>query len=167
MTKLTTYYKENLKLVKQAAYNVYGNDRIQADLAIAQAILESDLDESMKKHRGRGGSGLAIDHCNLFGQKPSRTIPELKEGTNGVVDLGTNEYIKGKWIKESQPFLSNNDLEDSFRQRKTLLEKLSRYKDVLEAKTVEEGAEALQKGGWATDPAYTKGLLTKYERHVK
>lgn len=140
----------SIESVVKAAQAAYPDNPTMAGIAAAQAIHESNL---LNKP-----SGLALKN-NLFGIKGS--------GTAGSVNMPTYEFIKGKKVKVNAGFAANNTLEDSFIQHKNLMNKGTksnpgRYLPVLNAQTIEDAANALVKGGYATDPSYAKKLINLY-----
>ncbi len=142
--------KGNIELIKKLSDELYPKDPILAAMTITQAILESRL-------AGKP-SQLAIKYNNLFGIKG--------KGTAGTVALPTQEFENGKMVTVSQEFAWNVTLMDSLKQHKRLLEK-DRYTKVRIAKTFEEAADEIRKAGYATDPAYTKLLISTYNKYVK
>lgn len=145
---LTDIPAKNIELVKIVSRATFSN-QVLADLAVAQAILESNL-------YGKPSS-LARQYNNLFGIKG--------EGTNGSADCGTKEHVNGKVVKTSAKFAVNRTLGDSFVQYKKVLD-LPRYKAVREAKTFEEAAIAVKRAGYATDVNYTKKLIDIYKVYI-
>ncbi len=157
MTTLSTDNPKNIALIQKLAEQMYGGNKVLADLTTAQAILESGL-------RGRVPSGLAYKYNNLFGIKG--------RGTKGSVSLPTNEYVRGKMVKVMQLFAWNNTVEDSLEQRKKLFEngtrdKPDRYHKVLASKTFAEAAKEVYLAHYATDPSYTKLLIEVYNECIK
>jgi hypothetical protein len=126
-----------------AAQSVYPNNPVMAKIATAQAMLESGLPGK--------GSGLARNYNNLFGIKG--------RGTAGSVRLPTKEFTGGRMVTVPQPFAANNSPADSFAQHARLMQNNRRYQGVLNARSVEEGVNALQKSGYATDPNYGRKIL--------
>ncbi len=149
MSRLTAQSKLNLNIVKEAVKECFKGNKVLQDLTLAQAILEGGLYNTPP-------SGLALNHCNLFGMKPGKLIPT---GTNGIVYLMTTECNKDKCWKESQPFLSNLNIEDSFKQHELLFTSLERYKPLLNAQTFQDAAKIVRLCGYATDPSYTQKLI--------
>lgn len=141
--------------VYKSAQTVYQDNPVMADLATAQAILESRLNGSP--------SGLAKNYNNLFGIKGS--------GTAGSASMRTHEYgSQGKYYTNSG-FAKNATLSDSFLQHKNLMNKGIKsnpalYHKVLKAKSFEEAASALKAAGYATDPAYVKKLMQIYKNYI-
>lgn len=157
MSSLGIDSKLNIKLVKTLATKVYSENKVLADLTVAQAILESNL-------LGNKPSKLALKYNNLFGIKG--------RGTKGSVALETTEYVKGKPLKVKQNFAWNNSVEDSIEQRKKLfqngtVDKPTRYFKVLSAQTFEDAAKALYEAGYATDIHYTQQLINIYNKYIK
>jgi flagellum-specific peptidoglycan hydrolase FlgJ len=153
MSRLTDDPKENIEIVKKAALKVFKDNIIVAQLCTAQAILESNIRHTPSK--------LALNYCNLFGIKPG--INRKGTADPGIVNLMTKEYVHNKgFIDIAQPFLSNLNIEDSFKQYDKLL-KLDRYRNVFECKTFKEAAELIQEDGYATDITYTEELLSVYD----
>lgn len=74
--------------------------------------------------------------------------------------LTTEDYGKGD-VKVKQKFQSFSSPEE-YQQRIAELFKLPRYQGVIEAKNVEDYANALVKGGYATDKQYPKKLVNFY-----
>lgn len=161
MSRLSLNSEHNIKLVKELSYTCFLGNRVMAELTIAQAILESAL---WKKDKP---SDLALKYCNLFGQKPSKTIPELMKGTQGIIYLTTWEHINGQDIKVKEGFLYNKEIEDSLKQHKTLFEKLSRYQNLFLCTTFEQVAKAVGIAGYATDPKYAQKLINTWEQYIK
>lgn len=131
------------------ARNVYKDNPVMADIATAQAILESNL--------ANKPSGLALKN-NYFGIKG--------KGTAGSANMPTWEVINGKKINVKAPFAVNATPADSFTQHYNLMQK-PRYKAVREAKTFEEAADAIYNAGYATDPQYPKKLKQIYLKYLK
>lgn len=132
------------------ANSVYGKDTPMADIAAAQAILESRLSGKPSK--------LASDYNNYFGIKG--------KGTAGSASMGTQEYIAGKMRGTKAAFAANKTAQDSFLQHKNLMNN-PRYANVLASKTPEEAAVALQRAGYATDPNYAKSLIHVLNTYVR
>jgi flagellum-specific peptidoglycan hydrolase FlgJ len=127
--------------VYQTAKDVYGDNTHMAKLATAQAIQESRLNGTP--------STLATNANNLFGIKG--------KGSAGSVTMMTHEYVNGKMVAVPQEFAAYKSPRDSMIAHKALMSS-SRYKGVGRADSVEDGAQALQDAGYATDPNYAKGL---------
>lgn len=157
---LTNNSAVNIKMVIDASRQIYPNNRIMADLTAAQAILESGLQNNHP-------SQLAMNHNNLFGMKPGSII---SSGTAnpGIVNMPTKEYDKqGRSYVVMQPFLANKSVDDSLHQHAKLLNSLSRYSNLQTAQTFEEAATMIREDGYATDPVYTKLLISIHNQYIK
>ncbi|MGE2624250.1 glycoside hydrolase family 73 protein, partial [Escherichia coli] len=108
---------------------------IPASITLGQIILESG-----GKYPG-GLSGLAYEHKNLFGIKG--------KGTAGSANMWSKEYdAAGNRVSG---FRKYNTFGESLDDHTRVLQ-LDRYtKYFKDAKTVEDFARGLQKGGYATD----------------
>lgn len=113
-----------------------------ASVTIAQAALESAW----------GKSTLSRQAHNLFGIKGT--------GPAGYVEMPTWEVVNGERVETTAKFRRYHNRAESIIDRSQILTTLPRYKPVLEAKTPEEQARALQQCGWATDPAYAAKLIS-------
>jgi len=147
----------NISLVYNLSQSCFPDNLILSKLAACQAILESRLNRIPP-------SELALSYCNLFGMKPGREINTT--GTAGVIDLPTYEYINGETVLVHSEFLKNNDVEDSLKQYKILMG-LSRYENVRIANTIEDAAQGLVDGGYATDPNYKTLIVDTYNQYIK
>lgn len=150
MTQLTNLPQTNLQLIKNAAQQTFPTQPLYQDLAMTQAILESNL--------GGTPSELAVQHNNLFGIKGG--------GNKGIVSMMTHEYIKGKQKVVMQNFAENDSIEASFDQYKHVLD-LDRYNKLKDATTFEDIARAVWLAGYATDPKYPQELINIYNRYIK
>lgn len=131
--------------------NVYQNNPVMGDIAAAQAILESGMQNGK-------GSKLALESNNYFGIKG--------KGTAGSAMMSTKEFVGGKMRGTKAAFAANASPEDSFKQHAQLMNN-PRYEKVLAAKSPEEAAVELQRAGYATDPQYAKKLIDVYNTYVK
>ncbi len=151
MASLPADKNERLQSVYTASQGIYGNTP-QAKIAAAQAILESGLSGKPSK--------LATEDNNLFGIKG--------KGTAGSVNYGTTEHTKTGSYDTRAGFAKNATLNDSFKQHQSLMNRLPRYKGVLDAGTVEDAAKALTASGYAGDDAkYGDKVLQVYNDYVK
>lgn len=138
--------------VKKASYGT----GLFPSLFMAQAILESADSKG-----NPGNSGLARNHNNFFGIKAD------KSWTGAKAILKTREVIDGKEVYVDEPFRKYKTPFDSFVDRVLFLQKNKRYANngVFSAKTPEAQAEALQRAGYATDPNYSKMLISLINKH--
>lgn len=116
--------------------------RLRASVTIAQAALESRW----------GSSKLAVEANNLFGIKG--------EGPAGYIELPTTELVEGRWVRTTARFRKYRDWRECLEDRSRILTTLDRYAEVTRAATPEAQAWAIQRGGWATDPAYAEKIIT-------
>jgi flagellum-specific peptidoglycan hydrolase FlgJ len=112
---------------------------------MAQAILES----------GNGNSSLTKQANNFFGIKAD------KSWTGNFVVKDTTEYVNGIPVLISAKFRAYPNALASFYDRVNFLKVNTRYKNagVFIAPSPESQAIALQKAGYATDPAYSDLLI--------
>ncbi len=120
---------------------------IPHQLIIAQAALESGWgNKEIRRENGQPS-------YNLFGVKAT---PGWKGET---AEITTTEYINGVAQKVKAAFRVYHSYTDALHDYSQLLIKNSRYQKVTQAKTPEQAAQALQDGGYATDPQYAKKLI--------
>jgi flagellum-specific peptidoglycan hydrolase FlgJ len=151
MIQLTNDPDYNIQLVIDEAHKYFDSNPVIADLAAAQAILESRL-------TGSNPSQLAVKYNNLFGIKGI--------GTDGrTPPVITHEYYDGEMHEVHVTFAANNTLEDSFAQYALLLG-LPRYVDVWACTSFAEAANAIKEDGYATDPAYPNKLIQIYNEYI-
>lgn len=119
---------------------------IPASITLAQIMLESS-------GSNKGGlSGLAVNGKNLFGVKGV--------GSGGSIMQATTEFINGMPRTIMASFKKYTSYYDSMVDHAKVLS-LPRYQTYLkEAKTVDEFAAGIQKGGYATDPNYSNKLVS-------
>ncbi len=131
----------------QAAERVARQSGIPASFMLGQAGHETGWGKSEIK-TAQGGNSF-----NLFGIKAGR-------GWSGkVAEITTTEYIGGAARKVTARFRAYDSYEDSFRDYARLINESPRYEQA-RAQTGSAGAyaAALQKAGYATDPAYARKL---------
>jgi flagellar protein FlgJ len=114
---------------------------------IAQAALETGWGRSLPRNQ-YGESSL-----NLFGIKADRDWP----GARAVVT--TLEFVDGVPERRREPFRMYESVADAFDDYVALLESRPRYAEALGARTPAAYAQALQRGGYATDPDYARKIL--------
>lgn len=128
---------------------------ILPSIILGQAILESDW----------GQSQLAATYGNLFGIKAY--------GDGDKVNLGTSEFVNGKWIEIKADFRVYPNWQASMDDHALLFVNgvdwnPNLYHGVIEATTYQEAAQALQEAGYATDPDYRQkivGVIETYGLH--
>ncbi|MBY0455548.1 MAG: flagellar assembly peptidoglycan hydrolase FlgJ [Burkholderiaceae bacterium] len=130
-----------------AAERVAKESGIPASFMLGQAGHETGWGKS--EIRNADGS----NSFNLFGIKAS------KGWTGKVAEITTTEYIDGAPRKVSAKFRAYDSFEDSFRDYARLINQSPRYEQArAQTSSVEGYATALQKAGYATDPAYARKL---------
>lgn len=121
---------------------------VPAQLILAQAALET----GWGRHQIPDASG-GNSH-NLFGIKAgSRWQGE-------TTDITTHEYIDGRRTRITDTFRVYDSFEDAFTDYARLIGDNPRYAGVVSAPNAEQAAWALQRGGYATDPAYANKLVS-------
>ena len=141
-------FKVNMAPHAAAASEASG---IPAHFMIAQAGLESGWGQ----HQPRTADG-----------QPSHNLFGIKAGSNWhgpVVNAETTEMVNGVARRVTQPFRAYGSYAEAFQDYASLLSGSARYARVLGASTAQGFAGALQKAGYATDPAYA----TKLERAIR
>jgi len=124
--------------------------RLFPSVMIAQALLESADKDGIP-----GNSLLAAKFNNHFGIKADASWIGQK------VDLYTNEFVAGAMTKVKAWFRVYQHAYQSFDDRIQFLIANQRYKrgGVFRALDAGEQAKALQRSGYATDPAYASKLM--------
>lgn len=120
---------------------------VPAKALVAQAALETGWGRRLA-----GGNGTATSH-NLFG------IKATGGWRGGKVDTATHEYVNGQRVTERAAFRSYGSPADSFADYTRLL-KNARYSEARgSGGDVHHFAKALQRAGYATDPAYAAKIV--------
>ncbi|MFT8400576.1 MAG: glycoside hydrolase family 73 protein [Lentilactobacillus diolivorans] len=146
--QLAVEHRKFIRTLAPQAQRLQGEYNILPSITLAQAILESDW----------GDSQLASKYYNLFGVK-------ARSGSNNSVYLDTQEFVNGRYITVKARFQVYNSWDDSLTDHARLLAQGTQwnpqqYHDVLAAQNYLKAADALQKDGYATDPAYTEKLVS-------
>lgn len=120
---------------------------VAPELLVGHAALESGWGKRSIKHPdGR-------ESYNLFGIKANAAW-----GGDSVATL-TTEYVNGKAQKQVESFRSYPDLQAAFDDYANLLKNSGRYQAALNrGADASAFASGLQRGGYATDPAYARKL---------
>ncbi len=121
---------------------------VHPHLILAQAALESGWGK-----REIPAADGAPSH-NLFGIKASG------DWQGKTTEITTTEYIDGVKRSVKAAFRVYDSYEHALADYAKLLSKNPRYQRVVQSASAEQGAQALQAGGYATDPAYAKKLIT-------
>lgn len=148
--------KDKLEELKEAARKVYKDSPIMQSVVVCQGILESGYIGSAS------GSKLARVAYNLFGIKG--------KGNDGSIIMSTTEYVNGKPIRVNASFAKYKSIADCFEAHKKLMTKgvswnKDLYKPVLNAKSVYEAFDQLQKQGYASDVKYASKLKKIYDTY--
>lgn len=117
------------------------------DVLIAQAALETGWGRSLPRNQ-YGESSL-----NLFGIKAGSDW----KGPRAVIS--TLEFINGVPERRREPFRMYKSVGEAFDDYVALLEARPRYAEALGARSAAGYANALQQGGYATDPDYAKKII--------
>ncbi|MEW9293840.1 flagellar assembly peptidoglycan hydrolase FlgJ [Enterobacter cloacae] len=117
-------------------------------LILAQAALES----GWGKREIPAADGRPSH--NLFG------IKATGDWRGKTTEITTTEYINGVKQKVKAAFRVYDSYEHALADYAKLLTNNPRYRGVVQSGSPEQGARALQAGGYATDPAYAKKLIT-------
>lgn len=136
---------EYLKKHEEIAQNIGKKYGLFPSVVLAQSALESNF----------GKSRLATDFNNYFGIKSNGDGDEIK--------LETTEFVDGEKIVAYESFRVYKNPLESFDHYGRLISEAKRYKDVLDAKTYDGAAVALQKCGYATDPDYASKIINIIE----
>ena len=124
---------------------------VPASVTIAQAILESYW----------GSSRLATDAKNYFGIKA-----QPRGGTAGSISLSVWEVLGGRNVVETQAFRAYNTVAESFVDHGLFFLQNGRYAGAMAVKDdARKFAVAINREGYATDPAYANKLIGLMDRY--
>jgi len=141
-------FLESILPAAQKAAEVLG---VSPRSLMAQAALETGWGRSMQ----REGAGM---NFNLFGIKASGSW------TGRVQDQSTVEYVNGMPQRQVERFRAYDSIEASFADHARLLSRNARYADAVgTGDDTAAYAQALQRGGYATDPSYARKLTAVAE----
>lgn len=134
------------------AQELQGGYGVLPSIIIGQACLESNF----------GQSTLASTYNNLFGVKAY--------GNQEKVNLETQEYLEGHWVTVKGNFRVYPSWEASMEDHTQLFVNgvdwdRHKYEPVLQAKSYQEAAKALQEAGYATDPTYADKIIAMIEQY--
>lgn len=121
---------------------------LHPQLILAQAALESGWG------RREIPAADGTPSHNLFG------IKATGDWQGKTTEINTTEYLNGVKRKVKAAFRVYDSYEHALSDYARLLTKNPRYSNVVQSSTPEQGAKALQAGGYATDPAYATKLIT-------
>lgn len=121
---------------------------VHPQLILAQAALES---------------GWGQREIPTADGRPSHNLFGIKAGGDWqgkTTEVMTTEYINGVKQKIKASFRVYDSYEHALADYTKLLTKNPRYAGVAHSRSPEQAAKALQAGGYATDPAYAKKLIS-------
>ncbi|KAA0019188.1 flagellar assembly peptidoglycan hydrolase FlgJ [Salinicola corii] len=119
---------------------------VPAELILAQAALETGWGQR-EIPTARGGNSH-----NLFGIKAGQSWQ------GATTEITTTEYVNGRPIKVSDRFRVYDSYTEAFADYASLIGGNPRYRGVVAASSPDLAAQALQYGGYATDPRYAEKL---------
>ncbi|MCL2899824.1 flagellar assembly peptidoglycan hydrolase FlgJ [Brenneria tiliae] len=135
-------------------------DRLSIPSMIAS--LQSGIPHHLIMAQAALESGWGRREITTVDGKPSHNIFGVKASdswTGKVTEVMTTEFENGRAYKTKELFRVYDSYLDALNDYISLLTKNSRYKPVLEAKSAEDAAYALQRAGYATDPNYGDKLV--------
>lgn len=120
---------------------------VDPSMLVAHAALET----GWGRHVPNNPDGTSS--FNLFGIKAS------SRWKGDSTNVSTLEYIQGKPVQQQADFKSYSSLSDCFADYAQMIGGQSRYQQALNAgANANQFANGLQRGGYATDPAYSQKL---------
>ena len=125
---------------------------VSENLLIAQAALETGWGQKVMP-RSDGGSSY-----NLFGIKANASWQGDK------VSTATLEFRDGIARREHADFRAYGSLQQAFDDYVAFITEQPRYSEAVNAPSDQGFVEGLQRGGYATDPAYAEKILAIKER---
>ena len=120
---------------------------VPAELILAQAALET----GWGRHEIATAKGT--NSHNLFGIKAG------SEWRGPTTEVRTTEYVDGQAQSRVERFRVYESFEAAFTDYARLIGNNPRYAGVVRAPDAPQAARALQRGGYATDPAYADKLI--------
>jgi flagellar protein FlgJ len=146
-TGLPSDSREFIAQLTQPAQAASQQSGIPHHLILAQAALESGWGQRQILTRDGKPS------YNVFGIKASG------DWKGDTTDIMTTEYEQGEAKKVRASFRVYNSYFEALTDYVRLLTKNPRYAAVTTASSAEQGAQALQAAGYATDPKYAQKLV--------
>jgi flagellar protein FlgJ len=144
LTQTKKAFQQNMASAAQEASIASG---IPTQYLIGQAALESGWGK--REIKGQDGT----NSFNLFG------IKATGDWKGKVVSATTTEYINGEKQQRVEKFRAYDSYAESFKDFTKLIRNNPRYDNVIgNGQNPAEYAQALQKGGYATDPQYANKL---------
>ncbi len=149
-----TMYENPIDFVKAVwneAVSAAKEMNIDPKVLVAQAALETGWGKSIISHENGKSSH------NLF------NIKSTDNWKNDSVDVQTTEFLNGVSKKIKAAFRSYDDFKSSFKDYTQLITQNPRYKDaVANVDNPQAYLQALQDGGYATDPKYANKIMQIY-----
>ncbi len=121
---------------------------LSRELILAQAALET----GWGRHESQTENGEATH--NVFNIKASSSWQ------GGQTDVATHEYVAGKRVATTDGFRVYETYAQAFDDYARLITKNDRYAPATNAASDRVAADALQAGGYATDPAYADKIVS-------
>lgn len=147
------YVNEFLILSSELAQKSWKDTGMSASLQVAQSILETGWGRSVPVDKYNGKISY-----NLFGIKG--------EGPLGSVTINTREVYNGNSYYIDANFRAYNSVEESWMDHKRFLLDSSRYEPFTKVMHDSiQGAWALKRSGYATDPEYAIKLMDIIDRY--
>ncbi len=120
---------------------------VPAELILAQAALETGWGRNQIPARNGANSH------NLFGIKAGA------EWSGPTTEVQTTEYVDGQPVQRVESFRVYPSYEAAFNDYARLIVRNPRYAGVVNAPSAQHAAYAMQRSGYATDPAYADKLI--------
>jgi flagellum-specific peptidoglycan hydrolase FlgJ len=146
-----TPQEQFISSIADAAVESADRTGVPASVTIAQAILESYW----------GSSRLAREANNYFGIKA-----QTRGGSAGSVWFDVWEVIGGRNVVQSQAFRAYNSIAESFVDHGLFFVENGRYSGAMAVRDDAKAfARAINRAGYATDPAYSAKLIGLMDRY--
>lgn len=120
---------------------------VPAELILAQAALETGWG------RNQIPTAAGVNSHNLFGIKAGA------DWSGPTTQVQTTEYVDGQAVQRVESFRVYPSYEAAFHDYARLIVRNPRYASVIAAPSAQDAAFALQRSGYATDPAYADKLI--------
>lgn len=160
----SAYTPENLKLVPNLTLQTYKDFVMPLALNIESLTgINHLVPIAQSAHESaNGNSGLARNHCNLFGIVAT---DRWKKNGGAIANMPTFEFINGHRVDMSREFRAYPSWMESFKDWADLISRFNIYQRAYEllknTATVPEGITAMG-SIYATDPAYARSLTAIY-----
>jgi len=142
------------EFLSKAVFAAHKAGHVWPDFAACEAALESAW----------GGSALAVQANNLFGQKQAHPPAAGTE----TMEMPTREFVRDAWVTVPAQWVKFADWDACFAERMRLLGALAgrypHYAEALIAKTGAGYVTAVSKS-WSTDPERAAKVLAIHRQH--